>query len=559
MKFLILRGLIPSSKKYSEDEHIGEKGKVVDNMSEKLETGHTGASQQFIEKRLLFCTAGLILYHMLLSSFNSAVPNRGAFRNADKWFGLILLLSFLIFVTIRLFAAGNKRAWIKECSKIFRAYEYWFLFVLAFWYVVSCMMHKHMTGRNAFKANDWWLYITWLMSFAVFPFAHLTGVKRSKAYIDRILKVLLITHVVFFSWLLWNYFHKYYVRFPSGNALAFLDGIGLAAGENRNFTAATALAMMGLCWYMIFSQKSFRKVPYIIGLAVYLAVLILTNSRTSWYVSLVMTALIAFRSTWYWFRKKDQLVRIVAGITCVVVCMVAMHFLRGGVFELWDRSVNYSGNYPPPASELTGWQNTRDDVTQPVFLTYRFSTGDDAEEDQQVKTNSASSSKLLSGSLDRVSDSENRLSGRKEIYKACIKMMFSRKYIFLFGVTHADVGNIIMGEPGIAHVYYSAHNFWLQMGLAFGVPMMLASIVFTLFLVLRCLRVLFREKEPFAGSWMAAVIVLSIFVFELAETQISAGSLVVCPAFYVFAGWVVAMDMEWKEQNKTELTESVHA
>lgn len=512
------------------------------------------------EKLLLFGAAGLMLFHMIISSYKNALPRRWFFRHADEWLGLMLLFAVLTYLIIVCFASPSTRIRYKQVILNFNVYEYWFSFFLVFWYVISCLMRQYMTGNTSFKDNDWWLFITWLMSFVVFPFARATGVKQARKYFAPMLRIVLIPHIIFFAWLLWNYFHKHYVTFPSGNSLEMIPGsASLAAGENRNNTAATALTMMGLCWYMLASRKTLRKLPYIFGIAVYMSVLILTNSRTSWYAGLVMISLIIFRFVWGVLRKGSQGLRILTGLVCVVACISLLLELRGEMFELLDRATNFTGN-SPTTEHLATQKSAQEAEFFTINLTRKAGPNQNAATSSLIRfTESGIYLEKTTAAPDYARGTERGLNGRKEIYLACLHVMLSRKYIFMFGVTHADVGKAIYNVCGVKTIYPDAHNYWLQMGLAFGVPMMLASIVFSVFLALRCLRVLFREKEDFSGAWTVPVLVLSTLVFELAETQISAGSLVVCPAFYLFAGWVVAMDLEWKEQKKTDVTESVPA
>ena len=494
---------------------------------------------------VFFCGAGLILFHMIVSSYKNALPRLKAFRHADEWLGLLFLIVVLAYLLFTYFAYPQMRPGYKKAIKKFNSYEYLFCFFLVFWYALSCALHKYYTGTMAFKSNDWWLYITWLMSFVVFPFARIIGIKETKKYVDPMLKIVLIPHIIFFAWLLWNYFHMNYVTLPSGSALEMTEGPGLAAGENRNNTASTALAMIGLCWYMFFTQKSWRRVPYVFGIAVYMAVLILTNSRTSWYASLVMNSIVVFRSVWFSLRSKKQVMRILVGAACTGACIFLLHGLRGELFELLDQATNFTGNNTAlvqssveKQNNIVTWGNSQYELST-LRSTIAADTGSYPVELKDASEYARSAS---GGSMSRI-----------RIYKACLKVMFSRKYIFLFGVTHADVPRTIYGLFGIDKIYSDAHNYWLQMGVAFGVPMMLEALVFTVFLIIRSLQILFCEKdEPFDGAWTTAVLVLSTFVFELTETQISSGSQIICPAFYLFAGWIVAMDLDRKNKMKKE-------
>lgn len=491
--------------------------------------------QLIYEKVLLWATLILCIYHMAICMVRYIVEDRSIYENYDRWFGLVLLGAIIVyfFITIRFFPRNIAR--LKTISLEARSYEHRFLFFLFFWYILSCAMRQFYIGTHAFKDNDWWLYITGLTSFVMFPLASFAGANRAKKLIDPMLLVILIPHMIFFAWVIWQYFHMNYVTFPSGTILEMNreNGIGLAIGENRNITGMSSLTLLCLCWYMVFTQKSFKKIPFAFGVLIYLTTMILSNCRTAWYASLIMFAMLAFLLSWYGLKDKGKWIVFASGLLSAVLCVMAVHWFRTELFHYLDQAVHFSE--PVTTSAHTN--------AEAVLLSSRLF------QSQQVAGASVSP---LGASSDYVRTFQSGLSGREPVYRASFAVMSDRIYNFLFGVTHADVGKSLYGRCGVNRVFPSAHNYFLQMGVAFGVPVMVASMIFIGSLLLRCFRIVFRHKEQlFPGAWMVPVVVITQLAGEITETWITAGSSIVCNTFYLFAGWVVAMDIELQRKAKS--------
>ena len=133
--------------------------------------------------------------------------------------------------------------------------------------------------------------------------------------------------------------------------------------------------------------------------------------------------------------------------------------------------------------------------------------------------------------------------------------MFHSKYCFLFGVTPTDVGASLYRLCGVWDVFPHAHNFFLQMGVAYGVPCMLITIAFTISLAVRSIRLLFSKKRHLPpGFWMIPVVAFSMLSQDMMEAFLNSGGTLVCVFFYVYAGWIVAMDEEQKEKEQSFLS-----
>ena len=83
------------------------------------------------------------------------------------------------------------------------------------------------------------------------------------------------------------------------------------------------------------------------------------------------------------------------------------------------------------------------------------------------------------------------------------------------------------------------------MGVSYGVPVMLATVVFSVSLFLRSVRIIFiNRKKLFSGAWMVPLLTMCILAGDMVEAELNAGTGILCTVFYLFAGWTVALDRE---------------
>ena len=85
--------------------------------------------------------------------------------------------------------------------------------------------------------------------------------------------------------------------------------------------------------------------------------------------------------------------------------------------------------------------------------------------------------------------------------------------------------------------------------MCYGVPTMLFTVAFLVLLTVRCIRVLFVSKELlFQGFWMIPVILAALVAEDMMESFLNLSAWgMTCITFYLFAGWIVAMDQEQRQ------------
>ena len=494
---------------------------------------HPDSFLQGYEKALFLAAVLLCELRMLIGTYLFILGEEELFFHIEIRAGEFVALGFFAFLILALFKKPNTVRQFKTVLRKFRIYDYVFLFLLAFWYLISCMLHGWSEGCALFRANEWWIYITFITSFLFFPLSEFTGATRAKEVINPMLKVILLPNMVFMAWILWQWYHNVPVLFPSGSSLLALKNFRLAVGENRLHTANRALAMLFLCLYLTESEKGWRKILYRIGGVEYLAVMVLANNRGAFYPTLAVSALVVFVKVWHRYSEKKKLLRILLGLLCAAVCVLCLYAFRKSLFLL----AQYALQHSQTVDALSKTVASEARQTLPRAMTLSAS----ANSPLQTTTTALS----LNGKTDQatvIHTLSDGLSGREPLYRSSLYVMFHDWQHFLFGVTHCDVGNVIREFAGQTVTQPSAHNFFLQMGVAFGVPVMFLSVAFIALLVIRSWRIIFQKNELFPGSRMVPVVVLPLLLADMFDTTLTAGNTFPCAVFYLFAGWTVAID-----------------
>ena len=131
------------------------------------------------------------------------------------------------------------------------------------------------------------------------------------------------------------------------------------------------------------------------------------------------------------------------------------------------------------------------------------------------------------------------LSGRGAIWIAALKVMVYNPRIFFFGVSPALASTALQQIGGITFEVAHAHNIILQLGICFGVPVMIAFLVFLLSMAIKCIRVLFSlNGNHFAGAFTIPIMILMLVVLNLAEAYLIAYFSVMSSVFFLFCGWI---------------------
>lgn len=500
------------------------------------------------EKTLFWAVIFLAEYHMFACSFREVLPGYSeSFFRYERWIGAAILAALVVYLVVSAVRFPETIRRIKHLFRRLCSFEQAYMLWVFVWYIVVLAVWQVIKGEeiSLFKENDWWLFEQVLMSFVFFPLPRILGSQRTKRLIEPMIKLVLIPHMLVWAWILLQYFKMNYITFPSGGVLHVGENMSLSFGYNQNITGAGALIMMALCIYMIATQKTLRKLPYFFGVMIYLIILILTNCRTSWYCTLLIGICSIFFAVWFGLKNKPWLLRFGLGILAAVLSILFLNWLRGEVFVLLDASYARIRNQAASAEAAEAAARTAQIYGPSLLKGHRsLQAGSLSAIPLAAETGTAAD---VARTIEKDSGT---LSGRIPLYKATLDVMFSRKLIFFFGIPSTDFGAAVYGRYGISKYYPHPHNFLLTMGVYYGVPTMLFTAAFLVSLLARCFRILFINKKPlFQGFWMIPVILAALVAEDMMESflNLSAWSMT-CITFYLFAGWVVAMDKEARDK-----------
>lgn len=475
--------------------------------------------------RFLGCAGlALLMFHMLHTPYKGVLPEYTLLQSIELWWITALFALALGCGLVCLLFLPRRREWLLRLLRGLCTYEQLFLIWLLFWSTLVLLRCLFLFGIDELYRNRYYLSDTAVIAFVMFPMARVLGSARMKRLFEPMLKVVLLPHAAFYAWVLWQYLHMNFVTFPSGRKLEIIY-YSMYLGVHRNTTGAFALAMLAAALYFIVRAKTWRKLPYCLGAVVYLAVLVYSNCRTSWYALLLLAVLTTFLWVWYGTKEKKPLLRAVWGLLAAAAVVLVLHFARILLFALLDSALDSAGIFmePEPLRHAHSAFALRPLAARPE-------------------------ARALAGDPRRSLETGG-FSGRGALFKACLHVMFSDRDIFLFGLTPNHIGHAVYGVCGVDRIENHAHNYFLQLGMSFGVPTMLASMAFMASLGLRCVRVLRRAKRLPSGAWIIPAILFCLLAQDMMEVFLVHGPTFIQVLFYVFAGWISAMDRELKQSS----------
>ena len=458
--------------------------------------------------------AGLYLFVaavLQLSAYRNFIRNETYYVGISVLKRLALLLALALMaelVMLWFLRREDFRRKLRYCWNG-RSYEQLFLIFVALWFPFTCFLRGRMFGGNYFEANALQMFMAGVMGFLIFPFASFCGRKRTSSLMDWLFITLVVPFAVLLLWLMWHYFRAEYVTLPTGVQLEMEAGAMLHfVGQNHNALAQTALVMLGLSVYLFQVRRALAKPLYALCVVVFSVFLVLTNSRNAWFAALIFLAGCAFLSGWCRFGGRKWIVRLGFSLLCAFLAGLIWHWMKGAVFALLRLSLAWAASGAPTASAAPP----------------------------------AAASAVEARGYEDVAGAGNRL----PLYKAAVAAMISSPGRFFFGVTPADVVGTLR-ETGVAGVsmeynYVHAHNFFLQMGVSFGVPVMVGTVVFAVSLVIRALRIMFSRYG--CRSCTIAVLVCCILANDMLEATLAFRSGLFCVVFYLLAGWLTVMDRD---------------
>ena len=530
---------------------------------------------------------GVILlteFFIILSLMQYAIPEREYLKH-EKRLGAAILLAALIYVVI---AACTDRDELRRIGGLIRrmcCFEQVMLILVLLWYILGCAVRSRLDAEPLFKFNDNRLFMFTMTVFAFYPFMTLMGREYAKRIFEGMVHFTMAIYTVFCAWCVWKYYRVEFLTFPSGLRLQnYREGVSMMIGGNINITAAAAVVMLGLCMYMILTQKRAVKILYILAAIVHLMVMILTNSRTSYLAFLCMVVAAGFLFTWDSLQKSNYFVRFAAGLIVAALCAGAVYAARGSLIKMFSHVYpTYLEQQAQAAAEEAAAKQAAEEAAHEI-LKEELAPKEEAAE-QAVEAETAAAEQAAAGETaaetaaaeepagepapaeepatepaptpiqtpygDETARKMDDLNGRVSVWMTAIKIIRSSKDHFLFGVSPVFVKTQLEKVSGFDRSIPHAHNGILQVGVGIGAPAMLMFLLFELAIIVRCLIIVFRGwGTPFRYSWVIPVILMGILVIELVESMLFAMQRVNLPVFYVLAGWTVSVTREISNKKK---------
>ena len=410
----------------------------------------------------------------------------------------ILLLAAAVFYMIR--NAAREPEYLKRFMCRLRyglSREHIFLIALFMWFAVDCILQQCIDGKNYVQINDWKLFCSALAAFVFFPFAKVVGDNKARSIIELMMHLTVIMYTVFWTWVLWQYYHMNFITFPSGTQLSMVGTHLLEAGINRNVTAAHSAVMVSLCIYMIMTRDKKLRTAYVFAFAIHIMVVMLTDCRTS-YVAVVCTVCVAIcLSLWRHCSFKKRLTgSIIAQALIMVIvallCIFVFYMIKKGAFRILEHCIElYSDGSPS---------------TTTVIRPY------------------------------------NNLSGREDIWIGAIKMLLSSTRRFFLGVIPSQIGNTLKSMGLLNRMTSHCHNVLLEVAASLGVPAMLFYAWFLLSVLRHCIHVIGMQCGQFKCPCGILIVLLCLVVIDMAESFLFGPTSANMPVFHIFAGWITVMD-----------------
>lgn len=477
-------------------------------MGRKKEKGIT-EFQRVYKKILSLGALLLVAFHSWISfarhlfAPENRINETGTMRalmQCDKWMMLALLCAGIIYLCITRIKFSHSWIGLKKAIRQMWSREWGILIALFVWYIICCLFYGG-GGGALIRSYEWWLVDLAVCIFVMFPMGKAMGSGKMKKWLEIIMHVLMLFSTGFVVWALWNLFRLNIVTLPNGLQLGMTSNYAFYAGVNQNIGAAIGVCMVLISVYMIVTQRWLVKVVYAIVAVPHLVATLLTNSRGSYLSLQVALPIVVFMAMWNGTKKYRLHKKVIASCVVAVLTAVLFGWLRKAVFDLFE-AVTHLG-------EMLG------------------------------------------------TDAENAVreigieSARLKIWRSTLRVMFSSVQRFFFGVPLGDTSYAIqeaMNEIyGPSSLFAHAHNIVLQVGLCMGVPSMIAFVALFVMMAVRCVRVgIGKAKGNFPGAYVLSATMLAMVIINMFEAFLLFYISITACVFFLFGGWIIALDSEKK-------------
>ena len=136
----------------------------------------------------------------------------------------------------------------------------------------------------------------------------------------------------------------------------------------------------------------------------------------------------------------------------------------------------------------------------------------------------------------------NNLSGRETVWLSALRTIVASPQNFIFGVTPVAVTQNLVSVGKLHFEAAHAHNEILQMGVCFGVPMMVAYVGYHVSMCAKSVKLGFLAGDDhFKGVYILPVVFLAMMILNLVEAYLTGYFSIMACLFFLFCGWMNAL------------------
>lgn len=469
-----------------------------------MENKSTIISRDRLKKAVIGCTALLILLHMALGLMMSGSKLNESPENRLLLYGESLLTA----VVLGGIAYGLMKAWKdpqthqpagQRLRRLLCPEAAVLLFLLAD-YALVCLVNA-IQFPGSFSYGHAFLVDMIISVLLLFPMALVMGLHKARRLMHRVLDVVMLGGTGFVLWALWHLFSATSVKMPGGQFLGMAGNYAFWMGSNPNNSAAICTAMLMICLYRMANGKKAEKIVYSVAFVPHLLMILYTNSRGNFLALWIVLPLAAAWALWPLLASRKRMIRLAVCFSCVVCTAVLLYFLRTWVFDFYRAVVQQLPVRQSTAAAAEGV--VRSDLSLDV--------------------------------------------SRQRIWHASVSHMLSSPRAFFLGTPIYEIPRAIKEATvslyGSGQEFAQAHNIILHVGLVMGVPGMAAFVAFCGLLFCRCVRVLFgKGSKAQPGAFILPLCIGGMVVINMAEALLLFFRTLMGSLFFLYAGWVTAMD-----------------
>ena len=502
---------------------------------------------------------------------------------AEMIYATVLALAAVIYLVLCRFKWPETQYRIKDFAKKFRSPWQILCFILFIWTILSFLVN----GMPYFMDNLWLIFDVGIDCLLLFNLPMVLSKEMAKKTIDVLLHIVSLagTGIALFG--LWHLFTLDFITLPTGEIIGMVRH-SFQLGSYYNLTAAIALSFILISLYMIAAQSKALKIIYALNLIPHTIILMLTNSRTAFITCIFAYFIAMFLVVWNIPAQKSIPIRLVTSLAASAAAAGITWMMRTWSFQLFESVTHFSNpvtsRIMDPAM-LSDISSGSDEVSRclllvslPVFLSeekvkqfflkirrvfsrtakismiaavlmllctvcsYVSPMTDNgtrsfqlniAHAEGETKTAAQAGQDAL-----RDLDDLGTIKAREQIWQKTIAVIQTDWRSLLFGITPMATKDAL-AQYRVTH----AHNQILQVGLILGVPMMVVFILLLIVMIVKSFRLgLISGKRHFPGAYILPVVFGTYVILTLVEAYLVATFSIMSSLFFLFCGWINALD-----------------